>query len=232
MVDKVVKFKNDQEYLILDETVLDNKKYYLGVRVLEDNEPASSYLFFEEIKKVSFKVLYILFGRDRLNVDNSVMNEFKQLLKYNPKGFCVLHYTYETPQNIEIMDKMYSDDIMKTFSVIKSINDLPDSLSYFINVFPAKIRFYSDELFREIVEERNVKYKIITPETLKIWGVNKTNIIIRVLIERMKQYINSYGIGYDKELYDTLYNIYKSNIVTDKELVQGLQEMFTDYKKL
>jgi len=51
MVDKVVKFKNDQEYLILDETVLDNKKYYLGVRVLENDEPASSYLFFEEIKK-------------------------------------------------------------------------------------------------------------------------------------------------------------------------------------
>lgn len=50
MVNKVIKFKNDQEYLILDETTLDNKKYYLGVRVVENNEPVSTYLFFEEIK--------------------------------------------------------------------------------------------------------------------------------------------------------------------------------------
>ena len=49
MVDKIIKFKNNQEYLILDETTLDNKKYYLGVRVVENNEPVSTYLFFEEI---------------------------------------------------------------------------------------------------------------------------------------------------------------------------------------
>ena len=51
MVDKIVKFKNDEEYLILEKTVLDNRTYYLGIKVLENDEPTSVYLFFEEIKK-------------------------------------------------------------------------------------------------------------------------------------------------------------------------------------
>ena len=29
MVDKIVKFKNDEEYLILDKTIMDDKTYYL-----------------------------------------------------------------------------------------------------------------------------------------------------------------------------------------------------------
>ena len=51
MVDKIVKFKNDDEYLLLDEAMLEGKKYYLGIKVEEDNEPTSVYLFFEEIEK-------------------------------------------------------------------------------------------------------------------------------------------------------------------------------------
>ena len=51
MVDQIVKFKNDEEYLILDETVLDNKTYYLGIKIEENNEPTSIYLFFEKVEK-------------------------------------------------------------------------------------------------------------------------------------------------------------------------------------
>ena len=51
MVDKIVKFKNKQEYLILEETFLDNVTYYLGVKVLDDDVPTSEYLFFEKIEK-------------------------------------------------------------------------------------------------------------------------------------------------------------------------------------
>ena len=51
MVDKIVKFKNDMDYLILDEVVLDDKTYYLGIRINEKKEPTSVYLFFERIDK-------------------------------------------------------------------------------------------------------------------------------------------------------------------------------------
>ena len=51
MVDKIIKFKNNEEYLILDETILDAKTYYLGIKVEANNEPTSIYLFFEKIEK-------------------------------------------------------------------------------------------------------------------------------------------------------------------------------------
>ena len=57
MVDKIVKFKNEEEYLILDETKLDNKTYYLGIKVSENDEPTSIYLFFEEVKREDKTVL-------------------------------------------------------------------------------------------------------------------------------------------------------------------------------
>lgn len=57
MVDKIVKFKNGYEYLMLDETVLENKKYYLGIKIEENNEPTSTYLFFEEVKKDDITIL-------------------------------------------------------------------------------------------------------------------------------------------------------------------------------
>ena len=51
MVDKIVKFKNNNIYLILDETILDDKTYYLGIKLNEKEEPTSIYLFFERINK-------------------------------------------------------------------------------------------------------------------------------------------------------------------------------------
>ena len=49
MVDKIVKFKNNMEYLILDEAELNEKTYYLGIKVNENDTPTSIYLFFERI---------------------------------------------------------------------------------------------------------------------------------------------------------------------------------------
>ena len=83
MVDKIVKFKNNQEYLILEETVLDNMTYYLGVKVLDDDVPTSEYLFFEKIEKN----------------DNTILNPIKDkelrglLLTYFTTNF--LNMTYE-----------------------------------------------------------------------------------------------------------------------------------------
>lgn len=48
MVDKIVELENNKSYVILDETVLDNIKYYFGLRLNEEEEPTNNYLFFEE----------------------------------------------------------------------------------------------------------------------------------------------------------------------------------------
>ena len=49
MVDKIIELDNNKSYVILDETSLDNIKYYFGLRLDEKEEPTNNYLFFEEI---------------------------------------------------------------------------------------------------------------------------------------------------------------------------------------
>jgi len=48
MVDKIVTLENEKSYVILDETFLEGTKYYLGLRLDENEEPTNNYLFFEE----------------------------------------------------------------------------------------------------------------------------------------------------------------------------------------
>lgn len=50
MVDKIVELENEKSYVILDETILDNDKYYFGLRLNENEEPTNNYLFFKEFK--------------------------------------------------------------------------------------------------------------------------------------------------------------------------------------
>lgn len=51
MVDKIVDLENDKSYVILEETLLNNVKYYFGLRLSENEEPTNNYLFFEESKE-------------------------------------------------------------------------------------------------------------------------------------------------------------------------------------
>lgn len=48
MVDKIVELENNRSYVILDEALLKDNKYYFGVRLNENEEPTNNYLFFEE----------------------------------------------------------------------------------------------------------------------------------------------------------------------------------------
>ena len=50
MVDKIVELENNKSYVILDETLLGDNKYYFGLRLNENEEPTNNYLFFEEFK--------------------------------------------------------------------------------------------------------------------------------------------------------------------------------------
>ena len=50
MVDKIVELENNKSYVILDETLLSNVKYYFGLRLNDNGEPTNNYLFFEEFK--------------------------------------------------------------------------------------------------------------------------------------------------------------------------------------
>ena len=51
MVNKIVELENDKNYVLLDETILNNIKYYFGLRLNKNEEPTNYYLFFEEVKE-------------------------------------------------------------------------------------------------------------------------------------------------------------------------------------
>ena len=53
MVDKIVELENNKSYVILDETKVDNDKYYFGLRLNDNDEPTNNYLFFSEYKDKS-----------------------------------------------------------------------------------------------------------------------------------------------------------------------------------
>lgn len=48
MIDKIVELENNKSYVILDETILGDIKFYYGLRINEKEEPTNNYLFFEE----------------------------------------------------------------------------------------------------------------------------------------------------------------------------------------
>ena len=50
MVDKIVELENNKSYAIIDETIIDNNKYYYGLRLNYKDEPTNNYLFFSEYK--------------------------------------------------------------------------------------------------------------------------------------------------------------------------------------
>ena len=82
MVDKIITLNNQKKYLILDETTIDNKKYYFGIR-LENNEPTNNYLYFEEIDNNNLKPIIdenlkeILLTSFTINYINKVYDEVK-----------------------------------------------------------------------------------------------------------------------------------------------------------
>lgn len=65
-VGNIVTLENDLEYLILEDLVLDSKKYVYTVRTLKDETPTDEFLIFEVltnsdgeyVKPVNDKVLY------------------------------------------------------------------------------------------------------------------------------------------------------------------------------
>ena len=50
MVDSIVELENNKSYVILDKTILDNRTFYYGLRLNDNEEPTNNYLFFEEFK--------------------------------------------------------------------------------------------------------------------------------------------------------------------------------------
>ena len=68
MVDKIVELDDNKNYLILDETELNNKKFYFGLRVDEKDEPTNNYLFFEEFKEENDIFLTPIYDKEMKNL--------------------------------------------------------------------------------------------------------------------------------------------------------------------
>ena len=59
MVDKIVELENNKSYVLLDESILNDSKYYFALRLNEKEEPTNNYLFFEELKDDELKKLLL-----------------------------------------------------------------------------------------------------------------------------------------------------------------------------
>ena len=68
MIDKIVELENNRNYLILDESLLDNKKFYFGLRLDENDELTNNYLFFEEYKEKNNAFLIPIYDKDMKNL--------------------------------------------------------------------------------------------------------------------------------------------------------------------
>ena len=68
MVDKIVELENNYSYLILDETLLNNKKFYFGLRLDKNEEPTNNYLFFEELKEVNDIFLIPIYNKEMIDL--------------------------------------------------------------------------------------------------------------------------------------------------------------------
>lgn len=84
MVDRIIELENNNKYVILDEKLLDNNKYYFGLRLDDNEEPMNNYLFFQEINEGDD--IYL----------SSVNNE-------NMKGVLLTSFT------INFLDKVYDE---------------------------------------------------------------------------------------------------------------------------
>jgi len=50
MLDKIVELENGYNYVMLDTKKLDDRVFYFGLRLSDNDEPTNHYLFFEELK--------------------------------------------------------------------------------------------------------------------------------------------------------------------------------------
>ena len=73
MVDKIVELENNKNYAILDEAIIDNNKYYFGLRLNEYDKPTNNYLFFFEDKVDSDIYLTPI---DDENIKNMLLTAF------------------------------------------------------------------------------------------------------------------------------------------------------------
>ena len=73
MVNKIVELENNKSYVLLDETTLNNHKYYFGLRLNEKEEPTNNYLFFEEFSKDNNTFLLPI---EEENIKNLLLTSF------------------------------------------------------------------------------------------------------------------------------------------------------------
>ena len=68
MIDKIVELENNKNYLILDETILNDKRFYFGLRLDDKEEPTNNYLFFEENIERNETFLSPVYDKDMKNL--------------------------------------------------------------------------------------------------------------------------------------------------------------------
>ena len=81
-VDTIVKLGQNRRYYLIDETVQDNKKYFLSIKLTEDDTPTNESEIFEEFKDNDGVYLTPVIEEDKLSSLAAIfLAKYKKLLE-------------------------------------------------------------------------------------------------------------------------------------------------------
>lgn len=147
---------------------------------------------------------------DNFNIDLKMINQFKELLKYNPNGYYYIRFY--TNKNDELYRQLYTDDIIETFKNCEYKN-IPSELNKFLRENPSKYKLFDNKVFQEIISNDYVNDKLFEEENLKELGMEKVSLMYDYYITKIEKIYNG------ARLYDYLIKIIKSGFVNDKKSI-------------
>lgn len=81
-VDMIVTLKDNKRYILVDESIQNGKKYFLGTRIDEDGKPVAESEIFEELLSNNETYLLPVEDKDVFNTLTAVfISKFKDLMK-------------------------------------------------------------------------------------------------------------------------------------------------------
>ena len=172
---------------------IDVLKYLVCMNQLKRDWIDSDMIYFDDIaikclnenREVVYKNIYI---DDSLQIDKNVLPQFIELLKYDTKGFyAVTNRMYNGDKEedyVNYINKLYTDDVVKSFNQINDISKIPSVIKDFIKINPIKLKDLNNDMFDLILGYSRVdQYNFFDANVLKELGTEKIKIIFEYAIK-------------------------------------------------
>lgn len=188
---------------------IDVLKYLVCMNQLKRDWIDSDMIYFDDIaikclnenREIVYKSIYI---DDSLQIDENVLPQFIELLKYDTKGFYAITnrmYNGDKKEDyIKYINKLYTDDVVKSFNQVNDMAKVPNVIKDFVKTNPVKLKNLNNELFAGILRYyQTTKDNVFDINVLKELGEEKTKIVFEYALEGlMSDYYESQNNGYNQ----------------------------------